>query len=65
MTHADAGGRMNAIENVNTIQQPKENNSIALHLWNRSANEDQNGAAMNSTNGRIPINIPKNMILIC
>lgn len=49
---------MNASENVNTIQLIKEKSNIALHLWKRSASDDQNGAEINSINGRIPISVP-------
>ena len=58
ITQADAGGRIKAIAKVNTIQHPNENSSITLDLWKRSAMEDQNGAAMNSTNGLMPTNVP-------
>ena len=58
MTHAEAGGRINASEKVKTIQQTSEKSKMALHLWKRSAREDQNGAAINSTKGRMPIKVP-------
>ncbi len=60
ITHAEAGGRMNASENVKTIQLINEKRSMTLHLWKRSASDDQNGAETNSMKGRMPINEPIN-----
>ena len=49
---------MKANEKVKTIQQISENIRISLLLWNRSASDDQKGAAMNSMKGRMPISDP-------
>jgi hypothetical protein len=51
---------MNASENVKTIQLINEKRSMTLHLWKRSASDDQNGAETNSMKGRMPINEPIN-----
>lgn len=58
ITQAEAGGRMKACANVNTIQQVSEKSRMALYLRKRSAIDAQNGAEMYSTKGRTPMRVP-------